>query len=119
MPLNSWFYTTLTGLWSIIFTEYWKLKETNLSIRWDVKGVSSLKTYRPQFIYEKSFLDDAGRLRHYYPEWKQIARRLVQIPFVLLAAFSLGALIAMVYAAEVLISEVYEGPYKSYLVCFN
>ncbi|XP_044724107.1 calcium-activated chloride channel domain-containing protein [Hirsutella rhossiliensis] len=94
LPLYSWFYTILTGLWCIVFIEYWKLKETDLSIRWDVKGVGSLKTDRPPFIFEK---------------------RLVQIPFMLLATLVLGALIAMALAIEVLISEVYDGQYKSYL----
>ncbi|PHH87129.1 hypothetical protein CDD83_9273 [Cordyceps sp. RAO-2017] len=111
----SQFYTLLTGLWCTVFVEVWKMKQTDLSLRWGVKGVGGLTTDRPQFAYEKVIVDDVGRTRHYCPKWKQIARRLVQIPFVLLAAMSLGALIAMVFAIEVLISEAYDGPYKSYL----
>jgi anoctamin-10 len=116
-PQYSLLYTILTGLWCTVFVEYWKLKEIDLSIRWAVKGIGSLKTDRPQFIYEKVIVDDAGRTKHYYPRWKQIARRLVQIPFVLAAALSLGALIVVVVAIEVLISEAYDGPHKRYLVC--
>ncbi|KAK3936834.1 transmembrane protein 16K [Diplogelasinospora grovesii] len=114
-PQYSLLYTILTGLWCTVFVEYWKLKEIDLSIRWGVKGIGSLKTDRPQFIYEKVIVDDAGRTKHYYPRWKQIARRLVQIPFVLAAALSLGALIVVVVAIEVLISEAYDGPHKRYL----
>lgn len=106
----------MAGLWCIVFVEYWKLKQTDLSIRWEVKGVGNHTTDRPQFDYEKVMVDDVGRTRHYCPKWKQIARRLVQIPFVLVAALSLGALIAVVFAIEILISETYDGQYKSYLV---
>lgn len=116
MPAYSHLYTFLTGLWCVFFVEYWKLKQTDLSIRWGVKGVGIHTTDRPQFSYEHVVVDDVGRTRHCCPKWKQIARRLVQIPFVLVAALSLGALIALVFAIEILISEAYYGRYKSWLV---
>ncbi|KAM4065502.1 calcium-activated chloride channel domain-containing protein [Hirsutella rhossiliensis] len=115
LPSYSQFYTILTGLWCTVFVEYWKLKQTDLSIRWNVKGVGNHTTDRPQFNYEKVIVDEVGRTRHYCPKWKQIARRLVQIPFILVAALSLGALIAVMFAIEILISETYDGQYKSYL----
>lgn len=109
-------YSILIGLWCIVFVEYWKLKQTDLSIRWNVKGVRSLRADRPQFIYDKVIVDSAGRTKHYYPRWKQFPRRLLQIPFVLVAALCLGVLIAIVFAIEVLITEAYDGPHKTYLV---
>ncbi|KJZ79533.1 hypothetical protein HIM_01002 [Hirsutella minnesotensis 3608] len=111
----SQFYTLVIGLWCIVFIEYWKLKQMDLSMRWNVKGVGSLTADRPQFQYEKVVVDNVGRTRHYCPKWKQISRRLVQVPFVLVAALSLGVLIAIVFAIEILISEAYDGQYKNYL----
>ncbi|PFH61331.1 hypothetical protein XA68_17633 [Ophiocordyceps unilateralis] len=115
LPSYSQLYTVVTGLWCIVFVEYWKLKQLDLSMRWQVKGVGRLTTDRPQFFYDSVIVDDAGRTRHCYPRWKQIARWLAQVPVVLVAALSLGALIAIVFAIEVLISEAYDGPYKGYL----
>ncbi|PHH80976.1 hypothetical protein CDD80_5186 [Ophiocordyceps camponoti-rufipedis] len=115
LPSYSQLYTFVTGLWSVVFVEYWKLKQVDLSMRWEVQGVHRLTADRPQFLYDSVVVDDAGRTRHYYPRWKQIARRLVHVPVVLAAALTLGALIAIVFAIEVLISEAYDGPYKSYL----
>ncbi|RDA86280.1 hypothetical protein CP532_5683 [Ophiocordyceps camponoti-leonardi (nom. inval.)] len=115
LPSYSQLYTFVTCLWCIVFVEYWKLKQLDLSMRWGVKGVGRLTTDRPQFFYDGVVVDEAGRTRHYYPKWKQISRRLIQVPFILVATLSLGALIAIVFAIEVLISEAYDGPYKSYL----
>jgi hypothetical protein len=43
-------------------------------------------------------------------------RQLLQVPFALLAAVALGAIIATCFAIEIFISEVYNGPLKGYLV---
>ncbi|KAH8885435.1 hypothetical protein GQ53DRAFT_797139 [Thozetella sp. PMI_491] len=115
LPQYSLVYAILTGLWCTVFLEYWKIQETDLSIRWEVNGVGRIKINRPQFKYEKVFVDDFGRTIHYFPKWKAIARQMLQIPFVLMSLFTLGALIIIVFTIEVMIVEEYEGPYKWYL----
>jgi anoctamin-10 len=116
LPHYSLTYAILTTLWCTVFLEYWKIREIDLSIRWKSQGVSRLKVTRPQFKHEKIIVDETGRTKHYYPKWKQFARQMVQIPFLIFALFTLGALIILVFTIEVLISEAYEGPYKWYLV---
>jgi anoctamin-10 len=118
LPQYSLTYAIMTTLWCTIFLEYWKIKELDLSIRWKTQRVGSVKLTRPQFKYEKIIVDDTGRTKHYYPRWKQIARQMLQIPFVLIALITLGALIVLVFTVEVFISEAYNGPYKWYLVSF-
>jgi anoctamin-10 len=112
----SLFFALVIGIWCTVFLEYWKIKQTDLAIRWDVRGVGDLKVNRPQFRYEKEVVDSAGRVRHYFPRWKRILRQLVVVPFVLVSTILLGMLIALVFVVETYISEAYEGPYKFYLV---
>lgn len=116
LPKYSFVYAVVTLLGCTIFLEYWKILQQDLSIRWKVKGVAALKANRPSYRYEKVVVDSAGRTKHYYPKWKSFVRQSLQIPFFFLCLMALGTIITMVFALEVLISEVYRGPYKWYLV---
>jgi hypothetical protein len=116
LPKYSLVYALFIGVWCTVFLEYWKIKQTDLAIRWNVRGVGDLKVNRPQFRYEKEIVDAAGRVRHHFPRWKRIVRQLVVIPFVLVSTLLLGILIAFVFTIETFISEAYDGPYKFYLV---
>jgi anoctamin-10 len=116
LPKYSLLFALVIGVWCTVFLEYWKIKQTDLAIRWNVRGVGGLKDNRPQFRYEKKIVDSAGRVRHLYPRWKRVLRQLVVIPFVLVSTLFLGILITLVFVVETYISEAYEGPYKFYLV---
>lgn len=109
-------FALVIGVWCTVFLEYWKIKQTDLAIRWNVRGVADLKVNRSQFKFEKEYVDSAGRTRQYFPRWKRIVRQLFVIPFVLASTSLLGALITLVFIIETFISEAYEGPYKFYLV---
>lgn len=105
-------YAILTSVWCTVFLEYWKIKEVDLSIRWTVRGVNKVKVNRPSFKYENIIADENGRIKHYFPKWKQISRQLLQVPFILLSALALGLMICSVFVVEVLICETYEGPHR-------
>ncbi|PNY25588.1 Uncharacterized protein TCAP_04471 [Tolypocladium capitatum] len=115
LPKYSLAYAILTSVWCTVFLEYWKLRQVDLSIRWNVRGVNKTKANRPEFKYERVIVDETGRTTHYFPKSKQIARQLLQIPFIIVAAAALGAIICCVFAVEVLISEAYEVPHPLYL----
>ncbi|KAH6888396.1 calcium-activated chloride channel-domain-containing protein [Thelonectria olida] len=115
LPQYSLAYGILTSIWCTVFLEYWKIKEVHLGLRWGVKGIHTVKVNRPQFKYEKVYVDEGGRKHYYFPRWKQIGRQLLQIPFLLLAMVALGTAIVSVFTIEILISETYAGPYKGYL----
>ncbi|KAK7951967.1 Anoctamin-10 [Apiospora aurea] len=115
LPKYSLVYAIVTLLGCTIFLEYWKIQQDDLSIRWHVRGVGSLKQNRPTYHYEKVVVDAAGRKKHLYPRWKSIMRQMAQIPFFVLAVLVLGLTITAVYAMEILLSEAYQGPYQSYL----
>ena len=48
--------------------------------------------------------------------WKRLLRQSFQIPFALAAAMGLAAVLTMIFAVEVFMSEVYSGPFKQFLV---
>ena len=112
LPKYSLLYAIITLFGCTVFLEYWKIRQDDLSVRWDVRGVGTLKVNQPKFKYEKIIVDAAGRKNYYFPKWKSVTRQLLQIPFFASALLALGAIITSVFAVEIIISELYEGPYK-------
>jgi anoctamin-10 len=109
-------YGVVLCAWCIVFVEYWKVREADLSQRWDVKGVGRLKVNRKQYVWEKEVKDPiSGQVRQVFPGWKQFSRQMLLVPFASVASVALGALIVASFASEVFISEVYDGPFKGYL----
>lgn len=113
-------YAVVNGLWCIIFTEYWKKQETDLAVQWGVRGVSKIQRQRAEFKHERVIKDPiTGDQIKVYSPVKRLARQLLQVPFAIAASVALGSLIAGCFAIEIFISEVYTGPFKSYLVSYN
>lgn len=103
-------------IWCVVFVEFWKIRESDLGLRWGVKGVGRLKVDRVQYEWEKEVKDPiSGQVVHTFPGWKQFLRQLLLIPFASIASVALGGLICATFASEVFISEVYNGPFKGYL----
>lgn len=110
-------YAVVNGIWGIVFVEWWKRQEVDLSIRWGVKGVSSILDKRRDFKHQKEVIDPVtGESVQFFPAKKRLQRQLLQIPFALLASLALGAIIATCFGIEIFISEIYDGPLKSVLV---
>ncbi|CAO2658253.1 Nn.00g059760.m01.CDS01 [Neocucurbitaria sp. VM-36] len=110
-------YGIVSAVWCTVFTEYWKQQEVDLGVRWGVKGVSKIDIKRREFQHEKTITDPiTGEQVGFFSASKRFQRQLLQIPFALVAALSLGAVIATCFGIEVFISEVYNGPLKSVLV---
>lgn len=105
------------GVWSVIFVEYWKRQEKELSVRWGVKNVGSIESKRREFRPKKVHKDPlTGEDIAWFPAKERLQRQLLQIPLALVSAVALGLIICTCYAIEVFISEVYSGPFKSVLV---
>jgi anoctamin-10 len=110
-------YAVVNTIWCTVFTEWWKHQETDLAIRWGVRGVSRIETKKKDFKHEKQITDPVtGETVLIFSAAKRLQRQLLQIPFALGAATALGALIATCFGIEVFISEIYSGPFKSGLV---
>lgn len=113
----SYFYALGTGLWSVVFFEYWKKKEVDLAVQWGVRGVSSIQQTRPEFKWDHEEEDPVtGEPVKVYPPLERVKTQLLQIPFALVCIVVLGALIVTCNSLEIFINEVYNGPFKQYLV---
>lgn len=115
LPKYSLVFALVIGMWCTAFLEYWKIREIDLAIRWNVRGVSKLKKNRPQFYWEKEVVDAAGRVRHIFPAWKRIIRQLAVVPFLIISTAFLVLVISSMFLIETLINEGYTGPYDYYL----
>lgn len=113
----SWFYAIVNCLWSVVFFEYWKKKEVDLAVEWGVRGVSRIQHPRSEFQFEREVQDPVtGEIIKVYPPLKRLQRQLLQLPFAIVCLLVLGSLITLCFSIEIFISEVYNGPFKQYLV---
>ena len=110
-------YAVVNAVWCTVFTEYWKHQETDLAVRWGVRGVSRIEHQRRDFKHEKEMTDPVtGETVQFFPATKRLQRQLLQVPFTLGATVVLGSLIATCFGIEIFISEIYAGPFKTVLV---
>lgn len=112
-------YAVLLCLWSTCFVEWWRHQERDLSLRWGVKGVSSIESKRSDFIATQEVEDPAtGETQKIFPWSERLKRQALQLPFALAAFAVLGSLIVTCFAIEIFIGEIYDGPGKS-IVAFT
>ncbi|KAK3073613.1 hypothetical protein LTR53_004623 [Teratosphaeriaceae sp. CCFEE 6253] len=109
-------YAIVCSLWCVVFTEYWKHQEHDLALRWGVRGVSSIEAPRHEFQPTHEATDPiTGERQMTFPATVRLQRQLLQVPFTIAAVLMLGTMIATCFGIEIFISEVYDGPFKSYL----
>ncbi|KAL4787099.1 calcium-activated chloride channel-domain-containing protein [Aspergillus varians] len=100
----------------MVFVEYWKIREKDLSLRWEVSGVGVLKVTRSQYVGDKEVRDPiTGDTVQLFSPYRQFLRQLLLVPFASVASLALGGLIVITFGLEVFISEVYTGSLKGYL----
>lgn len=110
-------YAIVNSLVCVTFVEWWKHQEYDLAVRWGVQGVTGIENKRHDFRPEKEITDPAtGEKIAIFPSSKRLRRQLLQVPFALLAATALGAVIALAFSIEIFMSEIYKGPGQSVLV---
>ncbi|PGH11941.1 hypothetical protein AJ80_06906 [Polytolypa hystricis UAMH7299] len=110
-------YAVVNCIACLVFVEFWKRRESDLQFRWQVKGVSAIRTKRKEFQHEKEVVDPVtGEKVLVFSAVRRLWRQLLQVPFALITILSLGSLIATCFAIEIFLSEIYAGPFKTYLV---
>jgi hypothetical protein len=113
----SWVYAVANCLWAVVFFEHWKMKEVDLAVQWGVRGVSRIQHPRPQFQFEREGVDPVtGEVVKVFSPYKRLARQMLQVPFAAACVAALGGVIVSCFAIEIFITEVYNGPFKQYLV---
>lgn len=117
LPQYSAVFAVANSLWAVIFVEYWKKKEVDLAVTWNCRNVSQLQHKRARFQPAGEAQDPVtGEIVQTFPAWRRLQRQALQIPFALTASLILSALYATVFAIEIMITEVYNGPGKAVLV---
>ncbi|KAI5922596.1 calcium-activated chloride channel-domain-containing protein [Camillea tinctor] len=110
-------YAAVNSLWTVVFFEWWKKKEVDLAVQWGVRGVSRIQHPRNQFKWDYEAVDPVtGEPVKVYSPTKRLKTQLLQVPFAIACALILGALFIFCFAIEIFLSEVYNGPFKTYLV---
>lgn len=113
----SMIYAIAASLWCVVFVEYWKHQEEDLAVRWGVRGVGNIDNRRPDFEPASEISDPVtGEKLLVFPATERLKRQVLQVPFAMAAVLVLGSLIATCFGIEIFLSEVYDGPFKSYLV---
>ncbi|KAI0404331.1 DUF590-domain-containing protein [Xylaria palmicola] len=112
----SWLYAFVNSLWCVVFFEWWKKKEVDLAVQWGVRNVSRIQHPRTQFQWDREAPDPVtGEPVKYYPPMQRLKTQLLQVPFALACVLVLGALYIFCFGVEIFLTQVYNGPLKSYL----
>jgi anoctamin-10 len=118
LPAYNTLYALCLAVWTICFKHAWERRERDLAVRWGVRGFTQLvEQRRAAYVTEGEKIDPiTGELRGWFPLWKRVVRGTLQIPFGLAAGVGLAAVLTLIFSVEVFMSEVYNGPFKQFLV---
>jgi anoctamin-10 len=96
-------YSTLLFLWSVVFVEWWRVRERILSVRFGSRGSFRVEKHRAQYI--------PG-----FPWWRRDLRMVASFPIILMFAGVLAALLTGIFVFEAFVTQLYTGPGHKYIV---
>ncbi|PVF99896.1 DUF590-domain-containing protein [Serendipita vermifera] len=105
-PYNP-FYSILVVIWSVLFVEWWRIRERKLSIRWGARGAAKVEKLRVEFHPTKEMNDD---YEEGFPWWKREFRILTSLPVIGTAAALLAVLLTGIFVLEAFVTQLYTGP---------
>lgn len=100
-------YSILILLWSIIFIEYWTLRERILSTQWGTLGSFKVEKRRAQ--YKQNGVDQEMKW------WQKEARMLASVPVITFFAAILTCLLTGIFVFEAFVTQLYDGPGKQFV----
>jgi len=113
----SFVYAVVSSIWTVVFFEWWKKKEVDLAVQWGVRGVSKIQLPRNDFKWDHEAADPVtGEAVKVYSPVNRFKTQLLQIPFAAGCLVLLGAVYLFCLSVEIFISQIYDGPFKTYLV---
>lgn len=96
-------YSSLLFLWSVVFVEYWRIRERLHSVAWGSLGSVRVEAHRPSYIEG-------------HPWWKRELKILVSVPIIALFASVLAVLLTAIFIFEAFVTTLYTGPGHDYIV---
>lgn len=101
-------YSITVVLWSVVFVEWWRIRERKLSVRWGTRG--SAKVERVRVKYRSSKQVNEGEDDDVFPWWKREFRVLTSLPVIAFAAVILTMLLTGIFVLEAFATHLYTGP---------
>ena len=89
-------YSTILLLWSIVFVEWWRIRQRQLSVHWGTKGSFRVEKRRPQYVP--------------LSWWRKDLRALASLPVILFFASILAVLLTGIFVFEAFVTHLYTGP---------
>ncbi|KAI1004463.1 hypothetical protein K3495_g3748 [Podosphaera aphanis] len=110
-------YAIVNGLWSIFFLEYWKRKQQDLAVHWEVQDIHFIQKQRAEFKL-RGISNHPATAEHAlsFSILNRFCWQLPQVLFTVVAVVATGSLISICFSIEIFLSEVYSGPFKKYLI---
>jgi len=96
-------YSSLLFLWSVVFVEYWRIRERLYSVAWGCLHSVRVENHRPSYIEGN-------------PWWKRELKILVSVPVIALFASLLAVLLTAIFIFEAFVTTLYTGPGQEYVV---
>lgn len=116
LPEYSVIYSCGISLWAICFSSLWERRQGQLAFRWDVRNCSKVEHERAAHrASESGIAATSKRDSALYGGLRRLTRESLVVPFTLLAGSVLAVVLTAIFAIEVFLGEVYEGPFKSIL----
>ncbi|KAF8267790.1 DUF590-domain-containing protein [Lactarius quietus] len=95
-------YSTLLFLWSLVFVEYWRIRERIHSATWGCLGSVRVEHHRPRYVEG-------------HPWWKRELKVLVSVPVIVIFASILAILLTAIFVFEAFVTALYTGPGHRYI----
>ncbi|KAF8705280.1 hypothetical protein RHS03_05625, partial [Rhizoctonia solani] len=112
-------YSLALSLWAITTVDIWQVRERALSVRWGTHGVARVERRRVEFIttssQEQSEDNIAADSDTLFPWWKREFRMALSVPVISLFGVLLGGLLTAIFLFEAFVTQLYDGPGKSYI----
>ena len=96
-------YSSFLFLWSLVFVEYWRIRERIHSAAWGCLGSVRVEHHRPRYVEGDVW-------------WKRELKVLVSVPVIVLFASLLAILLTAIFVLEAFVTELYTGPGHQYMV---
>ncbi|SRR6266404_2832990 len=96
-------YSSLLFLWSLVFVEYWRIRERLYSAAWGSLGSVRVEHHRTRYAEG-------------HPWWKRELKILVSAPVIALFATILAILLTAIFVFEAFVTALYTGPGHQYIV---
>ncbi|KAJ2769803.1 hypothetical protein IWQ56_002411, partial [Coemansia nantahalensis] len=113
----SWQLGVLLVLWSVLFTETWARRESDIATYWGVHGVQRARLSRRAGFRPDRHVTDPATGDHvpHFSSATRWLRRLAGVPVVAAMALLMAAFIAVIFALQTFLAEYYDGPLPALL----